>query len=87
MLQGLTKKAICAKKLKGLNNFFNAPKLSILYRNMNRKALKRLLFVDSVVFQQLILIISPWTYISIGLKVGICIRTRVSLNSGGPISG
>ena len=49
MLQGLTKKAICAKQLKGLNNFFNTPKLSILYRNMNRKALKRLFFVDSVV--------------------------------------
>ena len=30
---------------------------------MNRKALKSLLFFDYVVFEQHILIISPWTYI------------------------
>ena len=39
---------IFAKKLKGLNMFFNT--LSLFYRNINRKALKRLLFFYSVVF-------------------------------------
>ena len=53
---------------KGLNNFFNTLQLSILYRNINRKALKRLLFFNSVVFEQHILIISPGAYIRVGLK-------------------
>ena len=43
---------------------------TILYRNINKKALKRLHFFDSVVFQQHILILSPSTYIRVGLKAG-----------------
>ena len=39
-----TKKAISAKKIKGLNIFINTLWLSILYRNINRKTLKGLLF-------------------------------------------
>ena len=42
---------------------------TILYRNINKKALKRLHFFDSVVFQEQILILSPSTYIRVGLKV------------------
>ena len=44
------KKVSAQKKVKGLDNFFNTLKLSILYRNINKKALKKLLFFDSVVF-------------------------------------
>ena len=66
-----TKKDDCVKKFKVLNNFFNTLQLSILYRNVNRKALKRLLFFDSVVFQQHILIISPQALHPGRLKSGI----------------
>ena len=51
-MEDSTKKAICAKKLKRLNNFFNTLQLFILRSNINRKALKRLLFFDPVIFQQ-----------------------------------
>ena len=66
-----TKKDDCVKKFKGLNNFFDTLQLSILYGNVNRKALKRLLFFDSVLFQQHILIISPQALYPGGLKSGI----------------
>ena len=50
-----TKKAICAKKLKELNIFFNTLQLSTLHKNINKKILERLLFFDSVCFSQHIL--------------------------------
>lgn len=71
-MEELNKKANCAKKIKDTkSSFFNTLLLSILYRNKNRKGLKRFFFFDSCGLLTTHSEYKPIGLYSRGLKSGI----------------